>query len=971
MLVAGLDAALDGDPSVTLLVGEAGVGKTRLARQLAADAHARGITTLLGECVELSGGDVPYGPLAAALRDVDPDVMAAAIAELPAAAQRQLAQAFPGVPAPQDGVDVRDDFTQALLFGWLVQLLARLSASAPLLLTIEDLQWADVSTRDFLLFLCQQMRSERLCVLVTMRTTDLPAEHPARAAVSRLAASSRVAQLELGPLSRTDIEELAQGILGARPTSGLAERLFQRGEGNPFYTEELLLAGGADRGDELPPTLREALMRRVRMLPPAARQPIRVLAATTGGANHRLIEDASGSPRGAMTGALREAVERHLLVCEHETGVYRFRHDLLRAAVYADLHPTERADVHRAIATALAARGASAAERAYHWDAAEEPIEAVLAAVDAGLAAERVYAHAEALTQFDRAMRLWPDTFADHHTPTLDPVDLRTHAANAARWAGDMRRGAALCREALSLLDEASEPVRAADVYERLGWCGWNMNARLKNFERALDLLPMEEVERRLRLQADTATALSNLSRFAEATRVAEEALLEARVAGARQAERRAEAELGLALAFVGDLSAGEQHLRTAVRLSEDADDPRGVLTSYVYLGELMRVAGRIEDALAIMDDGVAIADRRGATALFGNYLALNAADDLWRLGRWDELEDRLRPLLRTAPPLGRDELVLHTAAGALAAARGETEASRSLLDHALTIFRDQWMPPAQYAPSIFAPRAELELWRGDPTAARGEVAEGLRSVDGEQEILYSPLLYAIGTRVEADAAEQARAEGKDEAAQAAVQTADELRHQLMALLSTWPEGGPPEAAAHAANCRAEIARAAGHSDPELWAAAAAAWRALAAPYGAAYALWRHAEALLQHKRRDDARQVLAEANEIAVRLRAVPLGQAITTLARSARVPLTAIPVSPVSEGGQSPVPDFGLTNRESEVLALLANGLTNRQISERLYISHHTAGVHVSHILAKLGVSNRVKAAAAAQRLGLLKTS
>jgi len=187
-LTSALDAACELGPCLVVLTGDAGVGKSRLAREIASRARTRGMITLQGDCVELSGGEIPYGPLAAAIRELDADVMAEVVEELPAAARRQLARAFPGLPFASDSMGLAgDELTQAELFGWLLLFLGGVSSSVPLLVTIEDVQWADASTRDFLLFLSQQMRSERLCVLATLRSNELSAEHPVRPMVERLA----------------------------------------------------------------------------------------------------------------------------------------------------------------------------------------------------------------------------------------------------------------------------------------------------------------------------------------------------------------------------------------------------------------------------------------------------------------------------------------------------------------------------------------------------------------------------------------------------------------------------------------------------------------------------------------------------------------------------------------------------------------------------------------------------------------
>jgi DNA-binding CsgD family transcriptional regulator len=159
-----------------------------------------------------------------------------------------------------------------------------------------------------------------------------------------------------------------------------------------------------------------------------------------------------------------------------------------------------------------------------------------------------------------------------------------------------------------------------------------------------------------------------------------------------------------------------------------------------------------------------------------------------------------------------------------------------------------------------------------------------------------------------------------------------------------------------------------GRSDPVPWQLAAAAWSALGRPYPATYAQWRQAEALLASSApRSQAEKALRVAHAVAVRLGAVPLRRELELLAQRGRLRLEQ-PVQPVAEPeAPSVAASLGLTRREAEVLALVAEGRTNRQIGQALFITPRTAGVHVSRILAKLGVAGRGEAAAVAHRLGL----
>jgi len=473
LLEAARVRAADADPAVVLVGGEAGVGKTRLVAELTARCAADGTRVLSGGCVPVGDGALPYAPLVEALRGLLTDVGAGAVRELVGPSWRELARLLPALGEPQGGPP--GEAAQARLFELLLGLLGRLSEQAPLVLVVvEDLHWADRSTRDLLAFLVRNLRRERVLLVVTYRN-DEPGQQRLGPYLAELDRGGPVQRLELPRLNQ--VETLAQlvSILGVAPAADLVDGVFARSEGNPYFTEELLAVVRSGSGD-LPATLRDLLRGRVQALPERAQSVLEVVAVAGRRVPHRMLAAVAGLDDETLVAALRGAVAQQLLVTRPGEDGYEFRHALLREIVEADLLPGERAQLHAGYAQALAERpelagalpAVAAAELAAHWDAAGEPTHALPATVEAGLAAENARAFAEADRHYQRALELWEWVADPDRVTGLDWVDLLARSAGAAALTGTTDRAIGLLERALAQLDRAVEPVRAAVLLGQL-----------------------------------------------------------------------------------------------------------------------------------------------------------------------------------------------------------------------------------------------------------------------------------------------------------------------------------------------------------------------------------------------------------------------------------------------------------------------------------------------------------------------
>jgi DNA-binding CsgD family transcriptional regulator/tetratricopeptide (TPR) repeat protein len=973
-LEAALDRAERGEAGAVFLAGESGVGKTRLLRELERVAADRGARMLRGDCAAFGAGELAYAPIAAALRRLGRELDPVAGQELLGPARDALAPLLPDLsacaPARTPGAG-GDAFAQARLFGLLRALLDRLAAETPVLFAVEDIHWADRSTLEFLGSLLRGLRDERLLLVCTYRSDELHRRHPLRPFLAEEERREVVQRIELEPFSPTELAAQVEGILGGAAEPALVARLHARCEGNAFFAEELLAASGGAAGP-LPPSLHEALGLRLEALPQDARAVLRVAAAAGRQSGHRLLATVTDLPEPALHEALRAAVTHHVLV--HDSDGYAFRHALLEEAAYADLLPGERTALHLTLAEALSADpslsgGGAAAERAHHWRAAHRMPEALAAYVAAGLEAERVSAFAEAGQHFERALEIWDLVEDAGDRSELGLAAVVAHAAQNALVSGEPHRAVTLGRRALELADGSGDPVSQALAHERLGgylWAAGDSDAALAAHRDAVRVLPAQPPTPALaRVLTAEANILMLRAPTGETRANAERAVATARVVGERAVEGRALNTFGSTMTMTGDWVGGERALRDAMCIAEELGEEYDTTRAYVNLGVCLDKQGRLDEAAELALEGERVAERLGVRT-HALFLAGDACGRLTRLGRLDEAQAIAERALAAAPK-GMAGVLVFDAAGHLALRRGRLDDAaeqfqRSREQRSRT--RDSnWIGNTAWG------EAELALWRSDPDGAQQIAARALDVVAGSENVLSTARVYAASMRAAAECALRALAVGDESRARESQRDARVTLDRLRTLLAAerWPHGtAGPEPVAVEAVCVAELARGDAAPDPEAWDAAAQHFVALKEPFELGYARWRQGEALIVGGGdRSAAADALREAAEIAAALRAPLLLAEVEGLARRARVELGSTPQAAPEAPG---LDRLGLTNRELTVLGLVAEGQTNREIGAALFISEKTASVHVSRILAKLGVRSRVEAATTAHRLGLV---
>lgn len=960
------DTVRDSRPAVVIVEGEAGIGKTRLAHEFMKWARGKGADVLVGACVELTDEVLPYAPMVEILGDLVRREGTAVVTRLAGPTAAELARLVPTL-TPGTGLPEVTRASAASLFQALCSLIEGLARVRPLVLVIEDVQWADSSTRDMVTLLAQQVRSAVL-VLLTVRSDELPGDPPLRrftSAVSR-GAGCRVV---LEPLGRNEQARQIGDILGVPPTTRLVDAVYSRAEGNPFFAEELLAFGASEY---VPWTVRHLLITRLETFSPATQQVLRAASVVGRRVPHRLLGKVADVPEAALEDALRPAVAQHVLLPDPTAAEsYLFRHALVQETVESTCLPGESARLHRRLAQALADTPALAGDSRFvmgrvarHWHAAGDASRALVASLSAAREAEQGLAFDEALAHYERTVSLL-DMVPEAEELLSEPrYQVLWSAAEAAHLAAFPERAAELVREALTVVD-LNERHHHAYLHERLGrylWMAADGQAALQAYERAMELIPTETVTCwRAATVSGYAQALMLAGRFAESADYARDAIRMAReVDKGRSTEGHARNNLGVDLAFLGHLDEGIAELIEARQIAEEEfDDVDDIARAIVNLHSVLLDHGRLQEAADVALEGIPVVDGLGLQRRKGVWCRCDAAQALLMLGRIEEALDLADQAWELSPD-GIDAVRTSLVHGQALLRMGDLVGARSHLER--THRTANRIVDGQILGPLYTSLVELATWERDLGAAIALAEEGTLRLLPEEDPAYCLPLFAAGATAAAECSVGGSRRRSEDTHRAAAQIQRWVSRADHALARS--PAANPMAAAHHQVVECELARARGRSEPGAWGHASALWEEVGDPYRAAFARLRETEALLRDStERPAARQTLRSAWGTARAIGASRLQADMEDLAGRARLRLCE--AEPPSE---IPAAPYRLTPREVEVLRHVAEGSTDRQIGERLFISHRTVERHVSNLLAKLGAARRAELAVVAHRTDLL---
>lgn len=955
-----LEHARASEGRVLLLAGDAGVGKSRLIREFIARARAAGGFDLLeGRCYDEDPA-TPYGPfvdaIRAAIRAHGPEAIARSCDPWTDDIARLLPE-LAGTTPPRISDDPQ--FQKRRMFEAIASIVRARAPDTTRVVVLEDAHWADPTSQELVLYLAHAIAHDRLLLLISYRTDELHRRHPLTHLLAQLNRARLSQEIRLAPLGRADLTRMLESALARPLPAELATMLYDRTGGNPFFAEELLksliehhrldaLIASAQQGHALdeptiPHSIKDAILDRSTELDATTTEVLTYAAVIGRNFDFELLLALTGLNEAALLRAVELLVERQLVVEElgGPDDRYRFRHALTREAIYNDLLGRERRMRHREVLAALeqcyAENLAEVIDQlAYHSLHGRALDRSARYARLAGERAACTYAYREAVAHYEVALDL-----IEGDDPR-ERAELFASLGHAAYPLGDFNRCARAWREAQRLYEQLGDRRRGADLTRWLGRSAWergDTTAAFAHIHQAIEILAGEPPGHELAMAYSTLSQLHMVtSNNQAAIDWAERALALADESGDLAVTTHACNNIGVALAALGEYQRGVACLERSLDLARQQGMASDELRAALNLGGLLTSMGQFRRAAEVLRAGIVRAEQVHFTLYTNKMRATLGAAEIW-LGNWAAAHTLLAPLAQPdpadapymledcAPPLA--DLLLR---------QGRPEEARRLIE--------AWLPSGtgSHGKKPYKRLARL---------AQAHLALGNSAQASE---LIEQYLAGWAAPTPEQAAELLGAGIEIVLLAGPTEQADRL---LMRLAAGARASENPLLAAQQADAQGLLALYAGHHSEaaEHFGHANACWSALAAPFEAARALRQRAASLLGRggaQARAAALADLAAARVTCARLGAAHELALIDTLVSQA-----------ASEGASAR--RGTLTPRERQVIALIAQGYSNREIAEALIIAEKTAEVHVSNILGKLGFSSRSQAAAYAVEQGL----
>lgn len=1022
VLGRALQRAADGQPGRVLVSGRAGMGATSLLDELVRRVGGSSDLTVVRGVAYAPTMDEPFAPLVdgltfaldrlpdARLRRVIDRVGHDAVALLPDLHDRFDAC---GIDLRPPTFDAPDQLGSRVMEG-VLGLVERLAQERTLLLILEDLHLADPATRTFLGSLLRSRRRVRLCLVATWRPDELPPRHPLRTVLAGIAADRDTERVDLGPLAAEEVEQLVTDLADGHAAGDLLAAVEAGSTGEPLLVGHLVAATRSLEGIRLATSFEDGVAARLDALSSAAAQATRILAVARQPVARSMLMRVRTMRTRLTANALAEAVASGLVVLRGDQ--VAMAHDRLADAIREATLPWDREALHAELASLMADQPSRAA---WHLDRTGDRVAARTAHEDAVARARRLDPGETTLAHLNRALELATD---GRGRPLVsdggsDPGSLLLAVARAASASGAFRRGTRYLRTAIELqahddrrTSREQRRIASAALHEELGRtlrASGDLAGGIVATERALDLIPPGPDRMRARVLCSLAQYLMLDGRFSESARLAQETVDLADAARGERWPERAHAlcTLGVDVAYLGQLDRGLALLETSATAARRAARLDDLMRAALNRTTLLDLDARRVQALGVVNTSIRDARAGGLERTYGAFLRGNAADILFQLGRWRECERECRAGMEW-PPAGVAWFSPTLYLGLVLVESRADEEAAALMGQ--TLLQLETMPAGQWSALVQRAAVSHALWRGDYQDALQVAGREWPRVLETDETTQIALAASTCLEAAAEAAEAARA-ARDmpllaEATRLAASVLPEARVRVSASPLSPMLGARKEAELHLATAHAHERRVNGRASARTWARLAHAWHERDIPYQAAKCHWWQALAELRGTGgRDAARLPLQAAWLLASPLPAGPLCAALIDLATRARLDLpideahpAPLILPPVPRSGDTrrvavPVHDdppvgaiadlirpqhangqpFGLSPRELEVLHILAEGRTDRDIAERLFISQRTVHIHVRRVLAKLGATSRTQAASIAWRAGVVPST